>query len=139
MLLDQPNFGLFIRVKRFTKQDISTDPPDQTLRNYEIVLNALCQIWFARSPKPPTSETIMSDSVGQYLNEIGLVPLLTAAEERELSQIIEKGVEARERLADGEKGVELKRADRKAAEAKDRFIRANLRLVVSVALSLIHI
>ena len=54
-------------------------------------------------PNPPTSETIMSDSVGQYLNEIGLVPLLTAAEERELSQIIEKGVEARERLADGEK------------------------------------
>ena len=89
------------------------------------------------SPDPPTpnptSETIMSDSVGQYLNEIGLVPLLTAAEERELSQIIEKGVDARERLALGEKGVELKRADRKAAEAKDRFIRANLRLVVSVA------
>ena len=75
----------------------------------------------------------MSDSVGQYLNEIGLVPLLTAAEERELSQLIEKGVDARERLAAGEKGIELKRADRKAAEAKDRFIRANLRLVVSVA------
>ena len=82
---------------------------------------------------PQQSENNMSDSVGQYLNEIGLVPLLTAAEERELSQIIEKGVEARERLAAGEKGVELKRADRKAAEAKDRFIRANLRLVVSVA------
>ena len=47
----------------------------------------------------------MSDSVGQYLNEIGLVPLLTAAEERELSQIIEKGVEARQRLADGEKAL----------------------------------
>jgi len=27
MLLDQPYFGLFTRVKRFTKQDISTDPP----------------------------------------------------------------------------------------------------------------
>jgi RNA polymerase primary sigma factor len=52
----------------------------------------------------------MSDSVGQYLNEIGLVPLLTAAEERELAQIIEKG-----------------------RAAQDRFIRANLRLVVSVA------
>ena len=37
----------------------------------------------------------MSDSVGQYLNEIGLVPLLTADEERELSQIIERGREAR--------------------------------------------
>lgn len=75
----------------------------------------------------------MSDSVGQYLNEIGLVPLLTAAEERELSQIIEKGVEARERLAAGETGPELRRADREAAAAKDRFIRANLRLVVSIA------
>ncbi len=40
------------------------------------------------------SEARMSDSVGQYLNEIGLVPLLTAEEERELSQIIEKGRDA---------------------------------------------
>jgi len=75
----------------------------------------------------------MSDSVGQYLNEIGLVPLLTAQEERELSQVIEKGVAARERLANGESGIELDRAVREAERAKDRFIRANLRLVVSVA------
>jgi RNA polymerase primary sigma factor len=75
----------------------------------------------------------MSDSVGQYLNEIGLVPLLTADEERELSQIIEKGVEARARLDAGERGRDLQRAARNAAQAKDRFIRANLRLVVSVA------
>ena len=75
----------------------------------------------------------MSDSVGQYLNEIGLVPLLTAQEERELSQVIEKGVAARERLANGESGIELTRAVREAERAKDRFIRANLRLVVSVA------
>ena len=40
-------------------------------------------------------EYVMSDSVGQYLNEIGLVPLLTAEEERELSQTIERGREAR--------------------------------------------
>jgi RNA polymerase primary sigma factor len=75
----------------------------------------------------------MSDSVGQYLNEIGLVPLLTAAEERELSQAIERGVAARERLEAGERSAELRRDARLAAEAKDRFIRANLRLVVSVA------
>jgi RNA polymerase primary sigma factor len=75
----------------------------------------------------------MSDSVGQYLNEIGLVPLLTAMEERELAQVIEAGVAARERLAAGEDSAELRRADRAAAKAKDRFIRANLRLVVSVA------
>jgi RNA polymerase primary sigma factor len=75
----------------------------------------------------------MSDSVGQYLNEIGLVPLLTAAEERELSQIIEKGREAQARLDAGERGRELRKAVADAAAAKDRFIRANLRLVVSVA------
>ncbi len=75
----------------------------------------------------------MSDSVGQYLNEIGMVPLLNAQEERELSQIIEKGAEARAKKEDGETGRELDRAINKAAIAKDRFIRANLRLVVSVA------
>ncbi|MEY2462165.1 MAG: hypothetical protein QOH64_303 [Acidimicrobiaceae bacterium] len=75
----------------------------------------------------------MSDSVGQYLNEIGLVPLLTAMEERELSQVIEKGRAAAERLDNGERSIELRRAKRDAAAAKDRFIRANLRLVVSIA------
>src|SRR5918997_154047 len=75
----------------------------------------------------------MSDSVGQYLNEIGLVPLLTAEEERELSKIIEAGAEARRQLESGERGPQLRKAVRDAAAAKDRFIRANLRLVVSVA------
>jgi len=79
------------------------------------------------------SEARMSDSVGQYLNEIGLVPLLTAEEERELSQIIEKGRDAAVALENGERSPELRRAVRNAAAAKDRFIRANLRLVVSVA------
>jgi len=75
----------------------------------------------------------MTDSVGQYLNEIGLVPLLTAEEERKLSQQIEEGVKARARLDEGESSAELRRAARRGAAAKDRFIRANLRLVVSVA------
>ncbi|MCP5027038.1 MAG: sigma-70 family RNA polymerase sigma factor [Actinomycetia bacterium] len=75
----------------------------------------------------------MSDSVGQYLNEIGMVPLLTAEEERELSQIIEKGQEARTRRDAGETGREIRKPIAEADRAKDRFIRANLRLVVSVA------
>src|SRR3954465_12233895 len=75
----------------------------------------------------------MSDSVGQYLNEIGLVPLLTALEERELSQIIERGRDAQTKLDGGERSRDLRKAVRDAAAAKDRFIRANLRLVVSVA------
>jgi RNA polymerase primary sigma factor len=80
------------------------------------------------------SEVRMSDSVGQYLNEIGLVPLLTAQEERELSQTIEKGRDAAVAMENGERSTpELRRAVKTAAAAKDRFIRANLRLVVSVA------
>jgi RNA polymerase primary sigma factor len=76
----------------------------------------------------------MSDSVGLYLNEIGLVPLLTAMEERELSQVIERGREAQARIDGGEKPTrELRQAVKAAAAAKDRFIRANLRLVVSIA------
>jgi RNA polymerase primary sigma factor len=76
----------------------------------------------------------MTDSVGQYLNEIGLVPLLTADEERELSQVIERGRLAREEIdAGADETIERRRAIRRAAAAKDRFIRANLRLVVSIA------
>jgi len=75
----------------------------------------------------------MSDSVGQYLNEIGMVPLLNAQEERELSKLIEAGFAARARKEEGETGRELDRAIRTAEQAKDRFIRSNLRLVVSVA------
>jgi len=75
----------------------------------------------------------MSDSVGMYLNEIGAVPLLTAEDERELAQAIEAGVEAGRRKEAGERGRDLDRAISTAAAAKDRFVRANLRLVVSVA------
>ncbi len=77
----------------------------------------------------------MSDWVGQYLNEIGLVDLLTADDERELSQAIERGRKAQARIDAGERKNQRALAEdiRKAAKAKDHFIRSNLRLVVSVA------
>jgi RNA polymerase primary sigma factor len=75
----------------------------------------------------------MSDSIGLYLNEIGKVPLLTAEEEKVLSRTIEAGRDAQARLDSGERGKALREAVAEAAKAKDRFIRANLRLVVSIA------
>jgi RNA polymerase primary sigma factor len=75
----------------------------------------------------------MRDSVGQYLHEIGKVPLLDAAKERELAQVIEAGRDAQLRLNSGERAAALRRSVRAAAAAKDHFIRANLRLVVSIA------
>ena len=80
----------------------------------------------------------MSESVGQYLNEIGAVALLTADDEKMLSKAIEKGRDAQVVL-DGEEKItaaerrSLRTAVREAEAARDRFIRANLRLVVSIA------
>jgi RNA polymerase primary sigma factor len=75
----------------------------------------------------------MNDSIGLYLNDIGKVALLTAEDERELSKAIEAGREAQKRIDKGERSAALRRDVRNAAAAKDRFIRANLRLVVSIA------
>lgn len=75
----------------------------------------------------------MNDSIGLYLNDIGKVPLLTAEDERVLSRAIEKGRESAERISAGEKSRQLKKDLNEAAVAKDRFIRSNLRLVVSIA------
>ena len=75
----------------------------------------------------------MNDSIGLYLNDIGKVALLNAEDERELSKAIEAGRDASARLDAGERSVALKKDLRNAARAKDRFIRSNLRLVVSIA------
>jgi RNA polymerase primary sigma factor len=53
----------------------------------------------------------LPDAVQVYLKEIGKTPLLTAAEEKELAKAAERGIE----------------------EARQRLIKANLRLVVSIA------
>jgi len=79
----------------------------------------------------------MNDSIGLYLNDIGKVPLLTAEDERVLSRKIEEGRDAAELLAagnvKGRRRADLKAKEAAAADAKDRFIRSNLRLVVSIA------
>ncbi|KOU52211.1 RNA polymerase sigma factor RpoD/SigA [Streptomyces sp. NPDC060334] len=80
------------------------------------------------------------DLVGMYLDEIARTPLLDAAKEVELSQIIEAGVYARQILDDaiertGETPAreELEALAAEGERAKEVFIRSNLRLVVAVA------
>ncbi|RFU84528.1 RNA polymerase subunit sigma [Streptomyces triticagri] len=83
------------------------------------------------------------DLVGMYLDEIARTPLLDAAREVELSQIIEAGVYARQILdgtleepsksGEGATPEELEALIADAERAKDIFIRSNLRLVVAVA------
>jgi RNA polymerase sigma factor (sigma-70 family) len=78
------------------------------------------------------------DLVGVYLHEISRTPLLDAAQEVELAKAIEAGLYAEflldePELPKGVKRAELERLVVDGERAKDRFIRANLRLVVSIA------
>ncbi len=77
------------------------------------------------------------DTIGLYLKEVGRVPLLTAVEEVELAQRIERGRLAREELARGNVSPrhrqELQRLIEDGWAAREHLITANSRLVISVA------
>ena len=84
-------------------------------------------------------DSIGSDSVRLYLSEIGQVPLLTADEEKDLGKKIKAGIVAQAKLnsSDGDLSFaerrKLQRTAKDGEKAKDHMVRANLRLVVSVA------
>lgn len=78
--------------------------------------------------------TRLDTALGDYLRQIKQYPLLTAEEERELGAKIRAAADSDQRLARGEMSVaEHEALQREAAAARDRMIRSNLRLVVSVA------
>jgi len=79
-----------------------------------------------------------ADLVRVYLNEIGKVPLLDAAQEVELSKRIEAGMYADHLLAgagdlSADRARELRLVAADGLRAKDHLLQANLRLVVSLA------
>ncbi|MGH2657467.1 MAG: sigma-70 family RNA polymerase sigma factor [Actinomycetota bacterium] len=83
-------------------------------------------------------EPMSTDEVRLYLEAAAREPLLTKEEEVQLAMTIERGKEAEDRLRGGR--LRSPRSIRKAEEevrearrARQRFILANLRLVVSVA------
>jgi RNA polymerase sigma factor (sigma-70 family) len=79
------------------------------------------------------------DPVRLYLTDIGKVPLLTREDERGLAKAIEAGTRAREDLEKSGKGstraqrIEQQRSVRSGEDARETFVRSNLRLVVSIA------
>jgi RNA polymerase primary sigma factor len=80
---------------------------------------------------------ISADLVRAYLKEIGKTPLLSAEEEVVLSQRIEAGLFAAQKLQQGRLSAPLRRdlewLVRDGERAKQHLLEANLRLVVSIA------
>ncbi|HZD05010.1 MAG TPA: sigma-70 family RNA polymerase sigma factor, partial [Longimicrobiales bacterium] len=78
-----------------------------------------------------------ADAVGLYLDDVADHRLLTAEDEVRLARTIEMGRRAENRLADGD--LDAAERDRleglveEGEEARGAFIRANLRLVISIA------
>ena len=81
----------------------------------------------------------IDDSISLYLKEIGRIPLLTAEQEVSLAKRMEAGRNAKRRLSkDGkrlsyEKREQLAETVRDGKAAQEHLIKANSRLVVSVA------
>jgi RNA polymerase primary sigma factor len=78
-----------------------------------------------------------SDTIGLYIKEAVRVPLLTAQEELELSERIERGRLGRDELAKGNVSMRRQKELRSLIEdgwsAREHLIIANARLVISVA------
>jgi RNA polymerase primary sigma factor len=82
---------------------------------------------------PESSPRRGSDPISWYLGTIGRVPLLTPAEEIELGNQVQKMMQLLERGDDQPLTPVEQRLVRLGRRSKERMMKANLRLVVSVA------
>ncbi len=86
---------------------------------------------------PDLSRISTSDTVGLYLKEMSQVPLLATEEEVRLAKAIEAGRKAQEILNDNGAGKKERKHLEKQIEdgiaAREHLIKANTRLVVSIA------
>lgn len=112
------------------RPDENEEPNMQAIADVEALANDIME-------EPLQAEPAL-DSVQHYLQEIGRVSLLRAAEEVELAERMERGKAATVRLASPEVlSAQLRTALRadvfSGQDARRHLIQANLRLVVSIA------
>jgi RNA polymerase primary sigma factor len=89
------------------------------------------------SDAPDLSDIPIDDTISLYFSEMSHVPLLTYEEEVELAKRLDRGREAQQALArnghDPEERVRLESLIRQGEDARQHLIKANTRLVVSIA------
>jgi RNA polymerase primary sigma factor len=112
------------------RPDENEEPTVQAIADVEALANDILE-------EPLQAEPAL-DSVQHYLQEIGRVSLLSAAEEVELAERMERGKAATVRLTSAEVlSAQLRHALRtdvfSGQDARRHLIQANLRLVVSIA------
>ena len=114
--------------------DLSPEPTEDDLSSDEVKeIEDEAQV----APTDDLKHIDTDDTIGLYLKEVSRVPLLTAEEEVELSQRIERGRMAREELAIGKvnnkRRSELRLLIEDGWDAREHLVTANSRLVISVA------
>ena len=129
---------------RILDQPVSHDTTSDDATSDDAVLSDVDATLASTEPDlDDTSAGVSADLVRVYLDEIGRTPLLTAVEEVELARRIEAGVYASRLLADAgaadgpsldpQRAADLRAVAADGRVAMDHMLRANLRLVVSVA------
>jgi RNA polymerase primary sigma factor len=112
------------------RRDENEEPSVEAIADVEELANDILEETLPQEPS--------LDSVQHYLQEIGRVSLLSALEEVELAERMERGKAAGQRMASAEElSPQLRNALRvdiiSGQEARRHLIQANLRLVVSIA------
>ena len=120
----------WVRVAEPAEDDLE-EAQDEVADEIEAEADRLPSRFFEPSEYAPETPAAI------YLRDISRVPLLTAEEEVDLARAIERGTQAKERLAKG--GLNQQQVESLEAEVRDgeaarrRLTESNLRLVVSVA------
>lgn len=84
-------------------------------------------------PRARRKSESLAPGLAIFVAQVRSYRLLTANEEQELARAIEAGVAAGEARREGHVGADLERLTRRGQAAKERFILANLRLVLKIA------
>ncbi|MDW8403001.1 RNA polymerase sigma factor RpoD/SigA [Chloroflexus sp.] len=114
----------------FDDQNVLVIESDQAFDHYLIASETIALT-------PPIPASLLRDSLGCYLHQIGQIALLQPEEELQLARLVEKGRQAEALLRTNtyslRRTAELRQAVVAGNQARHKLIMANLRLVVNLS------